>query len=35
MTLEEYTNPDKDDAFIYWIESRLPSLGSIRGGRAS
>ena len=23
MTLEEYTNPDKDDAFIYWVEARL------------
>lgn len=34
MTLEEYTNPDKDDAFIYWIESRLDKLGSIWGGSA-
>src|SRR5262245_11754624 len=34
MTLEEYTNPDKDDAFIYWIESRLDQLGSIWGGSA-
>jgi 5-methylcytosine-specific restriction endonuclease McrBC GTP-binding regulatory subunit McrB len=34
MTLEEYTNPSKDDAFIYWIESRLDKLGSIWGGSA-
>ena len=34
MTLEEYTNGDKDDAFIYWIESRLDKLGSIWGGSA-
>ena len=34
MTLEEYTNSDKDDAFIYWIESRLEKLGSIWGGSA-
>lgn len=34
MTLEEYTNANKDDAFIYWIESRLDSLGSIWGGSA-
>ena len=34
MTLEEYTNPNKDDAFIYWIESRLDTLGSIWGGSA-
>ncbi len=34
MTLEEYTNSDKDDAFIYWIESRLDKLGSIWGGSA-
>ena len=34
MTLEEYTNPSKDDAFIYWVESRLEKLGSIWGGSA-
>lgn len=34
MSLEEYTNPDKSDAFIYWIESRLEHLGSIWGGSA-
>ncbi len=34
MTLDEYTNPGKDDAFIYWIESRLDKLGSIWGGSA-
>ena len=34
MTLKEYTNPNKDDAFIYWIEKRLETLGSIWGGSA-
>jgi len=34
MTLEEFTNSSKDDAFIYWIESRLEKLGSIWGGSA-
>lgn len=34
MRLEEYTNPDKNDAFIYWIEARLKKLGSIKGGSA-
>jgi len=34
MTLEEYTNADKDDAFIYWLESRLDKFGSIWGGSA-
>jgi 5-methylcytosine-specific restriction endonuclease McrBC GTP-binding regulatory subunit McrB len=34
MSVEEYTNPDKEDAFIYWIETRLEKLGSIWGGSA-
>ena len=34
MTLEEYTNADRDDAFIYWIEKRLETLGSIWSGSA-
>ncbi len=34
MALEEYTNANKDDAFIYWIEARLQDLGSIWGGSA-
>ena len=34
MTIEEYTNPNKDDAFIYWLESHLQTLGSIWGGSA-
>ena len=34
MTIEEYTNPNRDDAFIYWLESRLQTLGSIWGGSA-
>jgi 5-methylcytosine-specific restriction protein B len=31
MTLEQYTNLDKDDSFTYWVESRLEDLGSIWG----
>jgi 5-methylcytosine-specific restriction endonuclease McrBC GTP-binding regulatory subunit McrB len=34
ITLEEYTNPSKDDALIYWLEARLDKLGSIWGGSA-
>lgn len=34
MTLEEYTNLNTDDAFIYWLEKRLESLGGIGGGSA-
>lgn len=34
MTLDEYTNPNRDDALIYWIESRLDTLGSVSGGSA-
>ena len=34
MTLEDYTNSNKDDAFIYWLEARLDKLGSIWGGSA-
>lgn len=34
MTLEEYTNLNRDDAFVYWLESRTESLGSIWGGNA-
>ncbi len=34
MTLEEYTNANKDDAFIYWLEARLNDLGGIWGGSA-
>ena len=34
MTLEEYTNPDRDGAFIYWLEKRLEKHGSIWGGSA-
>ncbi len=35
MSLEEYTNSNRNDAFIYWLEFRTESLGSIRGGQAS
>ena len=34
MSLEDYTNPNRDDAFIYWLEFRTESLGSIAGGSA-
>jgi 5-methylcytosine-specific restriction enzyme B len=34
MTIQEYTNLDKKDAFVYWLESRLDKLGSIWGGSA-
>ena len=34
MRIEEYTNPNKDDAFIYWLEFHLHTLGSIGGGAA-
>jgi len=31
MTLEQYTNVEKDDSFTYWVEARLNDLGSIWG----
>ncbi len=34
MTLSEYTDAGNKDTFIYWLESRLESLGSIWGGSA-
>lgn len=34
MTLAEYTNLNRDDAYIYWLEKRLEDLGSIWGGSA-
>jgi 5-methylcytosine-specific restriction endonuclease McrBC GTP-binding regulatory subunit McrB len=34
MTLEQYTNPNKNDAFIYWLEFQLNDLGTIWGGSA-
>ena len=34
MTLEEYTNLDKDNSFCYWLESKTHELGSIWGGSA-
>ena len=32
MTLEQYTNLNKEDSFCYWLESRTYELGSIWGG---
>ncbi|WP_051929360.1 AAA family ATPase [Flavobacterium sp. 83] len=34
MTLEEYTNLNRDDSFCYWLESRTTDLGGIGGGSA-
>ena len=34
MSLEEYTNLNRSDAFVYWIERTTEELGSIRGGSA-
>lgn len=34
MTLDEYTNLNRSDAFVYWLESRTEGLGSIWGGSA-
>lgn len=34
MTLEEYSNADRDSSFIYWIEKRTENAGSIWGGSA-
>lgn len=31
MTLDQYTNLKKDDAFTYWVEARVGELGSIWG----
>ena len=32
MTLEEYTNLDREDSFCYWLEVKTQELGSIWGG---
>jgi hypothetical protein len=34
MTLEEYTNANRSDAFVYWMEQVAEQLGSIGGGSA-
>ena len=34
MSLEEYTNLNRSDAFVYWLEKRTEALGSIWGGSA-
>src|SRR5690554_3547055 len=34
MELDEYTQAGSQDAFTYWIETRLENLGSIWGGSA-
>ena len=32
MTLEEYTNLNREDSFCYWLEVKTQELGSIWGG---
>ena len=32
LTLDAYTNLNKDNSFCYWLESRTTGLGSFRGG---
>lgn len=32
LTLDTYTNLNKDNSFCYWLESRTTGLGSFRGG---
>jgi hypothetical protein len=34
MTLEDFSNVEQDDAFIYWIEFKTIDLGDVRGGYA-
>ena len=34
MSLEDYTNLNRSDAFVYWLEARTNDLGSIWGGSA-
>jgi len=34
MSINEYTNLNKDDSFCYWLETRTQDLGSIWGGSA-
>lgn len=34
MTLEEYTNTERDNSFCYWLEKKTETLGSIWGGSA-
>ena len=34
MTLEQYTDLKRNNAFSYWVESRTKNLGSIKGGNS-
>ena len=34
MTLDEYTNLNRDDSFTYWLEAKTENSGSIWGGSA-
>jgi len=34
MSLQEYTNLNREDSFCYWLESRTEDIGSIWGGSA-
>lgn len=34
LSIEEYTNLNREDSFCYWLETKTESLGSIWGGSA-
>src|SRR5688572_4406547 len=34
MTLEEYSNSDRETSFVYWLEKKTEHTGSIWGGSA-
>ena len=34
MSLQQYTQAGNDDCFVYWLEVKTESLGSIWGGSA-
>nr|WP_318659981.1 hypothetical protein [uncultured Treponema sp.] len=34
LSIEEYTNLNRDDSFCYWLETKTEDLGSIWGGSA-
>lgn len=34
MTLEQYTDLKRNNAFSYWVESKTKNLGSIKGGNS-
>lgn len=34
LTLDEYTNLERNNSFCYWVETKTEKLGSIWGGSA-